>query len=390
MNDTTVLLVCDYAMDYLGGAQTALRRQANALVAEGMGCILLAPGASGDADLDPRVRTIRPPIRFTLPGLGLPLLGPGADLDALAEKVIRDNAVGGVVIHSELALAASAIRAARSAAVPVLHTVHTFFWRAPAALSVFAPIVSRVHAGITRLPSEARYRGASPIANALREMTLRTALAADLALSPSHHQAAALRTAGVADVRTQSNVILPAPDVPAPPESPLTLVWAARFAPEKRVRVALDAMRIVRGELGPGRVHLHVAGGRHRPVHDVTFHERVSARRVDELLRSAHAIVITSLGFDNQPMVALEAFARGRPAIVSDPVLAEEFGPAALATPTTDARGLAAAIIALATDPSPLADAGTAARRYASAGGPAAHVRQLLGHLASHTIAASA
>ena len=51
-----------------------------------------------------------------------------------------------------------------------------------------------------------------------------------------------------------------------------------------------------------------------------TMDERLSG----ELMDAADAALITSLGFDNQPMVALEAFAHGRPVVVSDPVLAKE------------------------------------------------------------------
>lgn len=381
MRKETVLLISDYSMEYVGGAQSALRRQANALVAEGVGCILLAPGAAApDSALDSRVHRQSPPVRAVIPVLGLPVLGDGDDLEELVARLIRKRSVIGIVIHSEFALAAAAIRAATRASIPVLHTVHTFFWRAPAALSMFAPLLTSVHARVTRLPRAAAYRGASPIVNALRSMTLRTALQADAVLSPSHHQADALRTAGVRDVRTLSNVVLPAAVTSPPATEPLILLWAARFAPEKRLRVALHAIRIVRERLGPGRVHLHVAGGTHRPGRDITFHGKVSTERVDELIRNAHAIVITSLGFDNQPMVALEAFARGRPAIVSDPVLAEEFGQSAIATPTPDARGLASAIIELIIDPSRLHEAGTEAESYAVERAPSAHVEQVMRH----------
>src|SRR5690606_22817273 len=81
-------------------------------------------------------------------------------------------------------------------------------------------------------------------------------------------------------------------------------------------------------------LRLDVAGGTHRPLPGVTFHGAVPGERVAALMDAADAALITSLGFDNQPMVALEAFAHGRPVIVSDPVLGGEFGDAALLTPT--------------------------------------------------------
>ena len=93
---------------------------------------------------------------------------------------------------------------------------------------------------------------------------------------------------------------------------------------------------------------------------------------------AADAALITSLGFDNQPMVALEAFAHGRPVIVSDPVLATEFGDVALGTPSPDAEGLADLIIRLAADRSLLAAPREAAVAYASERVAAAHVARLL------------
>ena len=125
-------------------------------------------------------------------------------------------------------------------------------------------------------------------------------------------------------------------------------------------------------------MHLDVAGGTHRPVPGVTFHGPVPGERVGELMDAADAALITSLGFDNQPMVALEAFAHGRPVIVSDPVLATEFGDAALGTPSPDAEGLADLIIRLAADRSLLAAPREAAVAYASERVAAAHVARLL------------
>src|SRR5690606_33913686 len=125
--------------------------------------------------------------------------------------------------------------------------------------------------------------------------------------------------------------------------------------------------------LGEGRVHLDVAGGTHRPVPGVTFHGPVPGERVAELMDAADAALITSLGFDNQPMVALEAFAHGRPVIVSDPVLATEFGDAALGTPTPDAEGLATLILRLEADRSLMDAPRAGATAYASDHIAAAH-----------------
>ncbi|MFD5226175.1 glycosyltransferase family 4 protein [Microbacterium sp. NPDC058342] len=379
-----VLLVCDYSLKYLGGAQTAFVRQAEALAGEGVPVVVLAPDAEAlSADDEHPITTIAPPRRGSIPVLDLPLLGRARDLEPLVAATVRRHGVGAIVIHSEFALASAAIAVGKRLGVPVLHTVHTFFWRAPAVLAPFAPLVSRVHSALTGIRGGDRCSGSHPLNNALRTMTLRIAQRADIVLSPSRHQAQALRDAGAGRVEAFSNVAQPLRVTEPSDGGPLRLLWVARFAPEKRVEVALDAMRRVVERIGDTRVHLDVAGGTHRPAPGVSFHGTVSGERVGELMDAADAALITSLGFDNQPMVALEAFAHGRPVIVSDPVLATEFGDAAIGTPTSDAEGLAESIIRLEADRSLLDAPRQGALVYARDRVAAAHVARLQELIAS-------
>lgn len=376
-----VLMVCDYSLGYLGGAQTAFIRQAQALAGEDVPVVVLAPDA--DELTTDGITCVAPPRRGTIPVLDLPLLGRARDLEPLVASLVRRHRVGAIVVHSEFALAAAALAVGKRLGIPVLHTVHTFFWRAPAVLAPFAPIVSRVHSALTGIRGGDRYTGSHALNNALRTMTLRIAQRADVALSPSRHQAAALREAGAGRVEAFSNVAEPLQATEPSTGGPLRLLWVARFAPEKRVDVALDAMRQVVARLGSDRVHLDVAGGTHRPVPGVTFHGPVPGERVAELMDAADAALITSLGFDNQPMVALEAFAHGRPVIVSDPVLGGEFGDAALLTPTSDAAGLAELILRLESDRTLLDAPRAGALAYARERVASAHVARLQELIAS-------
>lgn len=388
--DPAVLLVCDYSLRYLGGAQTAFARQAEALASEGVPVVVLAPDAdvltfpqSGPDAVPHPVVAIAPPRRGTIPVLDLPLLGRARDLEPLIAATVRRHDVGVIIVHSEFALAAAATAVGARIGVPVLHTVHTFFWRAPVALSPFAPVVSRVHTALTGIRGGDSYTGSHPLNNALRTMTLRVAQRADLVLSPSRHQAEALDAAGAGRVEAFSNVAQPLRVTAPSGDGALRLLWVARFAPEKRVDVALDAMRRVVERVGPDRVRLDIAGGTGRPVPGVAFHGRVPGERVAELMDAADAALITSLGFDNQPMVALEAFAHGRPVILSDPVLGGEFGDAALLTRTPDAEGLAELILRLEADRTLLDAPRAGAIAYARERVPSAHVARLQALIAS-------
>lgn len=371
-----IMLLCDYSLRYLGGAQTAFLRQARGLAAQGWTVVVVAP----DADVLDGVDGIVPvPARaaFILPGVGLPVLAARRRLRVEVARLAAHHDVAALVVHSEFTLAAAALAVGAAQRRPVLHTVHTFFWQASPVLNALVPLARWEYHHITHLHPSPRYVGSTPINNALRTMTLTIATRADVVLSPSAHQARALRAEGVDAARELSNIAEPLQPAPMPDDGPLTLVWAARFAPEKRLDVALEAMRIVTRRRGPGRVHLHVAGGAHAPQTDVTFHGQIPGDRVGALIASSDAVVISSLGFDNQPMIALEAFSRARPAVVVDPVLAGEFGPAAIGTETPDAAGLAAALERLVDDRAAFDAASAAALDYARARQPAPHARAL-------------
>ncbi|QAY60392.1 glycosyltransferase [Microbacterium protaetiae] len=371
-----IMLLCDYSLRYLGGAQTAFLRQARGLAEQGWAVVVVAP----DADVLAEVPGIVPvPVRvaFTVPGVGLPVLASRRRLRVEIARLAAAHDVRALLVHSEFTLAVAALDIGTAQDRPVLHTVHTFFWQASRALDVLVPLARWEYHHITgRWPSP-RYTGSTPINNALRSMTLTVATRADVVLSPSAHQARALHTVGVKAVRELSNIAEPLHPAPARAEGPLTLVWAARFAPEKRLDVALGALRIITARRGPGRVHLHVCGGTHPPQTDVTFHGRVAGERVGALVAASDAVLISSLGFDNQPMIALEAFSRGRPAVVVDPVLAEEFGAAAIGTAGVDAAGLAATLERLIDDRAALVAAAAAAITYARDRQPAPHAQRL-------------
>lgn len=371
------MIVADYALDYLGGAQTALLEQASALAGAGASVTLVAPRPESIRERmrAAGVSVITPPRGATVPIVDLPVFLAGASLEAWVEGLLDRRAPTAVLLHSELGLAAAVLAGAQRRSVPVLHTVHTFFWRGPAALGFAAPVVRAFHARATGLPAAPHDLAPRPLDSALRGMTYAVARASDRVLSPSAHQAAALSAAGLEGVEVVSNATSPGAAAIAD-DGPLQLVWAGRFAPEKRLHAALDAMALIQRTAGPDAVHLHVAGGRGRPRPGVTFHGRLSPDGVGRLLARSHAAVISSDGFDNQPMIALEAFAHGIPVVVCDRKLAVEFGAAAVGAPDAGAGGLASAMLSLR-DPGILSRASRAAALRAASAHPAAHAARV-------------
>ena len=62
------LIVCDYSLTFLGGAQTALMRQAEALHAQGAKVAVMAPGVTSIA-FSAGIEAIEPPKTATLPAI---------------------------------------------------------------------------------------------------------------------------------------------------------------------------------------------------------------------------------------------------------------------------------------------------------------------------------
>ncbi|QGN31720.1 glycosyltransferase [Microlunatus sp. Gsoil 973] len=206
-----VAVICDYSLSYLGGAQTAMLQEASALAAAGAGVLLLSPSPDrvwqqvrppGD------IEHVRVPARFTLPGLDLPVVPNTRRLRRRIADLLRVRRIEVVHLQSEFGLAAAAAAAAKELGLPVVHTVHTFFWQAPAVGQVvIAAGVRRFHSLLTRLPATTARLSDRPADSALRNMTLTLARRADLVLSPSAHQARRLREAGVGRVAVLPNTV---------------------------------------------------------------------------------------------------------------------------------------------------------------------------------------
>ncbi|RLP71892.1 glycosyltransferase [Mycetocola tolaasinivorans] len=337
-----IALVIDYSLDYLGGAQTAVIAQADALTAAGHSVLVVAPAGRTEERARICYEWVRAP--FTLPGLGLPVIPHREPLrDHLTALFVRER-IARVHVHSEFGLAAAALAAARTLDIPTAHTVHTFFWQTglPTMMQrLIAPAIGAFHRWMTGLPRTGVTLPAPPADAALRSMTLATAQHADVVISPSQHQAARLREAGLPAViaipntaaRTREPTALPplsAERTGAP--TPLRVLWIGRCVPEKRllpfVRAALRALSRVR----PGTLEIDIVGAGPQltaaqqlvgETPGIVFHGRLTEAEVSRSIARSHLVALTFYGFDNQPMTIVEALAGGRGVFYVDPALTE-------------------------------------------------------------------
>lgn len=383
---TTIALVCDYSLRYLGGAQAAFLDQARILASYGHDVVIVAPDAAEHAGgLD----AISIPTRVSLPGLDLPVIRNSRRLRARLRDEFTARGVEVVHVHSEFGLTAAAIEVAGAVGIPRVQTVHTFFWQAPMNrfFSAIAAGGARSYARWLRGFRASRAPLAElPLDSALRGITLSTAERVQLVISPSAHQADRLRDAGLPQVCVIENAVPGQAEAGAALEGiegALRLVWVGRLVPEKRILEFVDAVRRAQEVLGEGRIEVEVIGeGPLRAQAEAAsagtpmrFLGRIERDRVREHMARGHLVVLTSLGFDNQPVVVVEAFREARSVLYVDPALKEGLSEGGILASGPDAAGIAQTIVELALNTERVVEASRRAQEAAGVFDPERHAR---------------
>jgi glycosyltransferase involved in cell wall biosynthesis len=366
-----IAIVSDYYFDYVGGAQTSMRQQKLALEEAGHTVVIVSParGVYG-----PRYRPVGDGLQITplfrVPVLDLAVIpNTAANVKAL-ERYLRGEQIDVVHVQTEFGLAHAADAAAAAVGIPLVHTVHSFYWASEGlpqgSVQWFLRWgLQKAIAG--KIPNLLLTPRKSD--NLLRNLVLAMARKARRVVSPSAHQAADLRDAGV----TGEIFVIPNPiatsDLPSsiltlePGEKPRFL-WVARCEPVKRplpfARAVIDALaRTGNGFsvdfVGEGSdlaaLKRLAAGHPEIRIQGALPHDEVLA-----LMDASSAIALTSLGFDNQPMTIAEAVSRERGVLYCDPKLSEGLHNSGFLAESPDDAGLADALVALVSDPSLLLD----------------------------------
>lgn len=362
-----IAIVSDYYFDYVGGAQTSMRQQKLALEEAGHTVIVVSParGLLG-ARYQPTTDGLLVKPLFRLPVLDLAVIPNTGRSIAALEKYLRAERADVVHVQTEFGLAHVADGAAANMGIPLVHTVHSFYWASegPPQASVawfirFAleRVIGDKIPNILFTPRKTD--------NLLRNLVLAMARRAKQVVSPSKHQAADLAAAGV----TGTISVIPNPIATSEStSSPLTadqarhpnFLWVARCEPVKRplhfARAVIAALARTNNGftvdfVGEGSdlaaLKKLAAGHPEIRVQGALPHDEVMA-----LMDASAAIALTSLGFDNQPMTIAEAVSRERGVLYCDPKLTEGLLNSGYLSKTPDDAGLADAIVALVQDPS--------------------------------------
>jgi glycosyltransferase involved in cell wall biosynthesis len=384
-----IAIVSDFYLDYVGGLQTSIRAQTAALEAAGHTVVLIslarrARGVlpNGDLELAPT---------YTVPGVVLPVRGAGRQLVTRLADHLTSQRIDVVHLQTEFGLAHAAVRAAAAVRVPVVHTVHTFYWQSTGIVPVLATPLMRYGLSIVfrqPIPRE-RFTPRAPD-NLLRNVTLATARLADVVVSPSTHQADDLRRAGIRRVASIPNPVAAAPGAPgaltAEQVARPRILWVGRCEAEKRPLVFAEAaLEALRRTGGAFEVDMVGSGAQLNAVkalvHDeplVRVHGGLDHGSVIELIDASSAVAVTSFGFDNQPMTIAEAVSRYRGVLYCDPRLREGLTRSGRMSSSPDAAAIAATMAELMASPADLLALSAGARTDAATFSSETYVERIL------------
>lgn len=315
----------------LGGMQTSVRLQRRFLELAGHQVTIVSPVFRGDHAADPGV--------IELPSIPLgrgeySLCRPGKKSDGILARAMEVRGPADVVhIQADFWQAVIGYRFAKSANLPVVHTMHN---RLDVGIAATLPLPGLVQRGFGLMQKAYLYtRGAVP-ADAWIYLGKFTDHAQRVT-APSSHFARLLCEKGVfshVDVVPNgmddeiARELLSGP-APEPNHRP-RLVWTGRFSAEKRLLPFLDALAEANLD-----VEVHVFGdgaqrdkaeAKARAMDKTTIHFRGKVPYAQMLgeLRAADALIQTSQGFETQGMAVYEAAALGTATLLSDHKIAED------------------------------------------------------------------
>ena len=370
-----IALVCDYALDRIGDAQAVVLREAELLRAAGDEVVVIGAAQPGSAPrpVPPGEAPILIAAAFVVPGVDMPAIRNTRGLRSRLRRLFRERSIDVVHVHSEFGLTAAATRVAQELGIPVVHTVHTFFWQGPD-LRRFDRLAAAAVRGLSRVLRGRAPRTALPdtpraVDAAVRSVTLDAAMEADAVISPSAHQAEALRIAGLPEVEVVPNPMPPrtTPGVPLPSvELPLQVLWVGRLTLESGILEFVRAVRKAGEDLAPGSLVARIAGdgplfaeAREAAAStspeggsSIQFLGRVEPEGIQPLMRDSHLLAVTSFGLDPQPVVVAEAFRAARSVLYIDPRLREGLAEAGILCGSPDVKGMAAMLRELVHHPS--------------------------------------
>lgn len=349
-----IAIMTDLYLPMSGGTEVSIDNQRRALEAAGHTVTIFTaehPNVTPPDDI-----VIIPSIHFTTAQQETVRLSRPLATSFIVEE-LEERHVDIVHVQTDFGVGIAGVYAAKKLGLPLVYTFHTLLWKqiqtrnrsAKIAVHVFEkPMQWRIKPGkdfkLPRLPGEPLY------AYKTRRHSCLIASKADVVISPSTHMARRFHEWLPAQrIVVSPNFIAtpprrtPLPDVP-------TFLWTGRMMPEKRVLDFCKAINLIPGYTAKPFQVIIIGNGYHlddvtewaadKPF--VTLAGSVANDAVHGYVDRSSALVMTSHGFDNQPMVIAESIVGGRGIVSVDPDLLLDIDPEAGVYPSDSSpEGLA-------------------------------------------------
>lgn len=355
-----IAIFTDYYIPTTGGVQTSIFEQKKALESQGHTVYIVTASYPEHRD-DPTIIGLNCIIKSKFDGHSHQAYVPWfGDSKKVAQQLAQKN-IQLIHVQTEFTIASLGVAVAKKMDIPCVYTAHTLLWKQAEMGSVQTKIFGTVlaYVGIFLFACRpfrtlTRQKGESLASFAQKKLISYFANQADHFITGSRHFGKEIISWGV----TTPHTAIPNWTQKATTQKPLpqkpTFLLLGRLEREKRPHVFFDACELLAQKYGDDAFSAIVVGGGEYVSHAKSLaHTRpwltvtgsVDKDTAIDHINKSSLLVMTSLGFDNQPMVIAEAIMHRRGVIVCDPKLTEgtEHG-AGVITPTPDAQGLATAL----------------------------------------------
>jgi 1,2-diacylglycerol 3-alpha-glucosyltransferase len=344
-----IAIFTDFSLPHIGGVETSIFHQQRALLAAGHEVFVITPPMKGAGTIDDTAENfirVKSPVNIYFDGMGVYLYNRHIydKLDEFKPDIIH--------FETEFNMAALAIRYAKSRKLPLFYTAHTFItpqieylMKNPRVMAQLSVLAQKIFLGKYR-PGQ-RFKAidglfgipaGTPAERIILDVWMKLASIPDFILAPSQRMVDYIghyhpdKPRYLIPNPFASPIMEEAPLEPV--HSPINIVSSFVLRPEKRPEILIEAVALLNPEERQ-KIKIDMYGGgvllekmRHLVKEkglegNIELHGSVPTEELHRAKIKSDVMVSTSYGFDNQPMMFLEALAAGCAILYCDPYLRE-------------------------------------------------------------------